>query len=314
MKFIETRGNDGVKEKEVSFSEAILNPSASYGGLYVPSFIPEVGSKFINSLLNKPYKEVAKKVIQLFNIDIDNSIINKALDRYDLFDDKNEPVPLVKIEGNLYVCELWHGQTRAFKDMALQPFGVILSHLAKQQKQNYLILTATSGDTGPAALKTFEDKEYIKVVCMYPSGGTSDVQRLQMVTSNDTNLKVIGIKGNFDDAQTALKNLLNNDEFKKTLKEKNIKLSAANSVNFGRIIFQIIYHIYSYIKLLQENIIKEDEKIDIIIPSGNFGNALGAYYAKKMGFNIDKIIIASNENNILTELFTKGEYDLRGKN
>jgi threonine synthase len=295
--FTETRGNDTKKPKKVTFSEAILNPGASFGGLYVPEDFPEIDYQFLQEYKNKNYKELAFKILSLFEIDIEEEVIKKALERYDLFDNPDEPTPLKQIEDNLFVCELWHGPTRAFKDMALQPFGAILSHLAKKEQMTYLILAATSGDTGPAALSTFENKDFIKVVCMYPNGGTSDVQRLQMVTMSENNLKVIGINGNFDDAQNALKELLASDEFRETLNKNKIKLSAANSVNFGRIIFQIVYHFYSYLKLLKEENISIGEEINLIVPSGNFGNALGAYYAKKMGLPVKKIIIASNGYN-----------------
>jgi threonine synthase len=197
--------------------------------------------------------------------------------------------------------------------MALQPFGHILSAIAKKKGENYLIMAATSGDTGPAALEAFKNKPYIKVACLYPDGGTSDVQRLQMVTEDGNNQKVIGIKGNFDDAQNALKNLLACDDFKAELEKENIKLSAANSVNFGRIIFQTVYHFWSYISLLKQNELKYGEKIYLVVPSGNFGNALGGYYAMKMGLPIEKILITSNENNILTDLIRDGKYDLRDK-
>lgn len=183
----------------------------------------------------------------------------------------------------------------------------------QKNKEHYLILAATSGDTGPAALNTFKNKEGIQVACLYPSGGTSDVQRLQMVCEDGKNLKVIGINGNFDDAQAALKNLLSSNTFKEQLQKHGIKLSAANSVNFGRIIFQIIYHIHSYIELLRQKEITLGEKIYLIVPSGNFGNALGGYYAQKMGIPIEKILIASNENNILTQWINEGVYDIRGK-
>ena len=311
--FIETRGNDGIKKKEVEFSYAIMNPSSSFGGLYVPKELPKIDFEFLALSLKKSYKEITLNILKLFKIDIEEKVLQEAVELYNNFDNPNEPVPLVQIRNDLFVNELYHGPTRAFKDMALQPFGHILSHLAKKQKQNYLILAATSGDTGPATLDTFANKDNIKVACLYPSGGTSDVQRLQMVTQEGKNLKVIGIKGNFDDAQSALKSLLANTNFKDSLEKSDIKLSAANSVNFGRIIFQIIYHIHAYIALVKQNRLSLGESIYHIVPSGNFGNALGAYYAKKMGLPIEKILIASNINNILTELITKGEYDLRDK-
>ncbi|MDR1285912.1 MAG: threonine synthase [Campylobacteraceae bacterium] len=308
--FTETRGNDGKNPKKVQFSYAILNPSASFGGLYAPRDLPKIDENFIIKIAKKSYKELTLEILKLFDIDIDEDILKEALNLYDGFDDKNNPVPLVKVKSDLFVNELYHGPTRAFKDMALQPFGYILSHLAKKRNEKYLILAATSGDTGPATLNAFENKENIKVVCLYPDGGTSDVQRLQMVTSEGENLKVVGIRGNFDDAQNALKSLLASNSFKESLKKQNINLSAANSVNFGRIIFQIVYHISSYIELIRQNELKIGEKFYITIPSGNFGNALGAYYAKKMGLPIEKILIASNINNILTDLLTTGVYDI----
>jgi threonine synthase len=313
MNFIETRGNDGVKAKSVAFSDAILNPSASFGGLYVPEILPTLGEEFISKHINTSYKELAYDILKKFEIDIDDSDINTALDLYDNFDEKTNPCPVVKVKDDLFIQEQYHGPTRAFKDMALQPFGSILSSIAKKRGEEYLILAATSGDTGPAALNTFKNKEGIRVACMYPSGGTSDVQRLQMVTEDGSNLKVIGIEGNFDDAQHALKNLLSSESFKKELEDDGIKLSAANSVNFGRIIFQIVYHIHSYIQLVKQNEITLGEKIYLVVPSGNFGNALGGYYAKKMGIPIEKILIASNENNILTQWINDGVYDITDK-
>ena len=311
MNFIQTRGHESGFKEEVSFSEAILSPSASFGGLYVPKELPKFDKSFFD--LNLSYKELAKKVLKHFDIDIDEDVIDDALKRYDNFDDKDNPTPLVKVKDDLFFNELYHGPTRAFKDMALQPFGYILSSLADKKNQKYLILAATSGDTGPATLESFKNSQNVKVVCLYPDGGTSDVQRLQMVTEDASNLKVLGIKGDFDDAQNALKSLLANSEFKDKLNSLGISLSAANSVNFGRIIFQIVYHIMGYIKLLKSSEIKEDERIYIVVPSGNFGNALGAYYAKKMGLNIEKILITSNENDILCELINEGRYDLRDK-
>jgi len=313
MKFIETRGNDGIHPQEITFSEAILSPIASFGGLYVPKELPNLGEAFLIKHLNSSYKVLAKDMLTTLGIDIDESVIDEALSLYDKFDDPSNPVPVVKVRDDLYVSELYHGPTRAFKDMALQPFGIVLSSIAQKRGEEYLILAATSGDTGPAALETFKNRPNVRVACLYPDGGTSDVQRLQMVTEDAPNLKVIGIKGDFDDAQSALKRLLSSPTFNDALKVKNISLSAANSVNFGRIIFQIIYHIHSYLELVRQNVIPMGEKVYLDVPSGNFGNALGGYYATKMGLPVEKIIIASNENNVLTRLINTGRYDLRGE-
>ena len=311
MKFIETRGNDGQHPESVSFSQAILSPISSFGGIYSPVSLPALGVEFLNQHIGSSYKTLARGVLDAFAIDIDPATIDKALALYDEFDDPANPVPVVKVFDDLYVSELYHGPTRAFKDMALQPFGVVLSSIAQQRNENYLILAATSGDTGPAALETFKNKANVRVACMYPVGGTSDVQRLQMVTEDASNLKVIGVKGDFDDTQNALKRLLASESFNKKLKEKNISLSAANSVNFGRIIFQTIYHIHSYLELVRQKAISMGEKVYLNVPSGNFGNALGGYYAMKMGLPVEKILIASNNNNVLTQLIKTGAYDLR---
>ncbi len=310
MQFVETRGNDGNKPLNVTFSEAILSPSGSFGGLYVPKNLPSIDTIFLTKHKDSSYKELAFDFLKMCEIDIDDETLKQALNRYDLYDDVSNPAPLSRIENDCFVSELYHGPTRAFKDMALQPFGYILSSLATKRDENYLIMAATSGDTGPATLETFKNQPNVKVVCLYPDGGTSDVQRLQMVTEDAKNLHVFGVVGDFDDTQNALKNLLASTEFNQALKDKHIELSAANSVNFGRIIFQIIYHIYSYIELVKDNQIELGDKIYIVVPSGNFGNALGGYYAKKMGLPIEKILITSNQNNILTDWIRNGSYDL----
>ncbi len=318
MNFIETRGNDGSSPKSVTFSEAILKPMSSFGGIYSPESLPDLGRDFLQKHLASDYKTMARDVLAAFEIDIDQAVIDEALDLYDHFDDCSaancNPAPLVKVKHDLFVSELYHGPTRAFKDMALQPFGVVLSALAQKRNENYLIMAATSGDTGPAALETFKNRDNVLVVCLYPEGGTSDVQRLQMVTEDADNLKVIGIHGVFDDAQTALKGLLGSESFNAKLKEKHIFLSAANSVNFGRIIFQLIYHIHSYLELVRQNEISLGDKVYLDVPSGNFGNALGGYYAMKMCLPVEKILIASNSNNVLTHLIKEGKYDLRDSN
>ena len=313
MNFIETRGNDGQHPLKASFSDAILSPIASFGGIYSPESLPELGREFLSQHIESDYKTLARDVLAAFEIDIDAAVIDEALALYDAFDDPANPVPVVKVTDDLYVSELYHGPTRAFKDMALQPFGIVLSSLAQKRNENYLILAATSGDTGPAALETFKNRANVRVACMYPDGGTSDVQRLQMVTEDAANLKVIGVKGDFDDTQSALKKLLGSNSFKQQLQDKEIHLSAANSVNFGRIIFQIIYHIYSYLELVRQSAIAMGDKVYLDVPSGNFGNALGGYYAMKMGLPVEQILIASNNNNVLTQLIQTGAYDLRSK-
>ena len=311
MNFIETRGNDGTHPLTVTFSEAILSPIASFGGLYVPERLPQLGLEFLQKHRDSHYKALAADFLHVFGIDVSDAVIDEALALYDAFDDPKNPVPVVKVKEDLYVSELYHGPTRAFKDMALQPFGKVLSAIAQERNENYLILAATSGDTGPAALETFKNQANVNVACLYPAHGTSDVQRLQMVTEAAPNLKVIGIKGNFDDAQSALKNLLASPSFNATLQAKNIALSAANSVNFGRIIFQIIYHIHNYLELVRQGAITLGEKVYLNVPSGNFGNVLGGFYAMQMGLPVEKLVIASNENNILTRLIQTGVYDMR---
>jgi threonine synthase len=313
MNFIETRGNDGEHPASVGFAAAMLNPMASFGGLYVPESLPELGLEFLQTHLEYDYKGLARAILARFELDIEPAVIDQALTCYDRFDDPAQPVPVVRVRDDLFVSELYHGPTRAFKDMALQPFGVLLSHLARQRDEHYLILAATSGDTGPAALETFKDRPNVQVACLYPHGGTSDVQRLQMVTEDGANLKVIGIRGDFDDAQSALKLLLGSASFRAKLRDKQIHLSAANSVNFGRIIFQLIYHIHSYLELVRQHAIKLGDKVYLAVPSGNFGNALGGYYAMQMGLPVEKILIASNQNNVLTEFINTGRYDLRDR-
>lgn len=317
--FCSTRAcSESSNAKKISFAEAILSPSALFGGLYTIEKIPKLD---IEPLLCLNYTDLTQKIFEVMGIDLKSNILKVALKSYQAFDDPFDPAPLIKIPSifgeKLYAQELYHGPTRAFKDMALQPFSIIFSYLSKQVKKSqgrkYLILTATSGDTGPATLESFANKEGVYVVCLYPKTGTSDVQALQMKTQDAKNLKVLAIDGDFDDAQSILKSLLNDRKFQAELEEKNIFLSAANSVNFGRIAFQIIYHIWGYLTLVRNNHIKMGEFIYTVIPSGNFGNALGAFYAKKIGVPIEKLIIASNSNNILSEFIQTGIYDLRGK-
>lgn len=283
-----------------SFKDAIFSPLSDTGGLYCFDKIEPI----TKDLSAYSYKDVALEIIKSLNLDVDMKIFEKALKSYEEFDDKTCPVKLTKINDKLYINELYHGPTRAFKDMALCPFASLFESLADKDKK-YLVMCATSGDTGPATLNAFKSKQNIKAVCIYPRGKTSYIQERQMASLKDENLKVLAIDKDFDAAQSALKTLLNDDEFKNALDDKNYVLSAANSVNIGRILFQIIYHYYAAIKL--------KNTVDVIIPSGNFGNALACFYAKKLGAKIDKIKIISNENNILTEFFNTGIYDISNK-
>lgn len=292
------------------FKNAILNPKANYGGLWTLRNIPRLD---FEQYQNLTYKELCKTIFKALNLELEETSLEEALQQYDFFDNPNNPAPLSIIAPNLAIQELYHGKTRAFKDMALAPFGKLFSLLAQEKHQKYLILTATSGDTGPATLDSFANLDNIEVVCLYPKGGTSDVQELQMVTQEAPNLHVFGIKGNFDDAQNILKSLIQNNDFQQELIARDYALSAANSVNFGRIAFQIIYHIWAYFCYIKSQNIAFGTPVKTIIPSGNFGNALGAFFAKKMGLPLEKIVIASNPNNILSDFINTGIYDISNK-
>ena len=343
MKLVSTR--DFSQKADLSY--ALLNPSASGGGLFSPERLPLLSEDFLKQCEDLSYKQIALKIIESFDFDVSSEVFEDALKRYDKFENPACPIQIKKLSGNAYILELYHGPTLAFKDMALQPFGALLKSIAKSRNEKFLIMCATSGDTGPATLEAFADDENIKAVCLYPQGGTSEIQRQQMVKQSATNLKILGVRGNFDDTQRALKSLLADEDFRNELARANLNLSAANSVNFGRILFQIIYYIYASIYFSKHGVLSPEQNLkqsdqcqacsqnldaaagansaqsvkqgskfntfDVIVPSGNFGNALGAYFAKKMGAKIGKIKIASNANNILTELFTRGIYDLRGR-
>ena len=343
MKLVSTR--DFSQKADLSY--ALLNPSASGGGLFSPERLPLLSEDFFKQCEDLSYKQIALKIIESFDFDVSSEVFEDALKRYDKFENPACPVQIKKLSENAYILELYHGPTLAFKDMALQPFGALLKSIAKARNEKFLIMCATSGDTGPATLEAFADDENIKAVCLYPQGGTSEIQRQQMVKQSAANLKILGVRGNFDDTQRALKSLLADEDFRNELARANLNLSAANSVNFGRILFQIIYYLYASIYFSKHGVLSSEQNLkqsdqcqacgknfgaaagansaqsakqsakfntfDVIVPSGNFGNALGAYFSKKMGAKIGKIKIASNANNILTELFTRGIYDLRNR-
>lgn len=298
------------KAKTASFEEAMLNPSAILGGLYTFKTLPKLSQNDIKSLCHLSYENLCIELFKKLDLGINEDTLRNALQSYQNFDEANNPAPINTLDSKLFLLELYHGPTRAFKDMALQPFSRLFSHYASTRKIPYLILTATSGDTGPATLHSFANTPFINVACIYPHGGTSEVQERQMCGHTQPNCKVIGIHGDFDDAQNTLKTLLCDDDFIHTLRNKGIALSAANSVNIGRIVFQIVYYFWAYLQLLHNNAISSDEELSVIVPSGNFGNILGAFFAKAMGLKLGKLIVASNSNNILCDFIQSGVYDI----
>lgn len=298
MKFRSTRG----LEKEISSAEAIINGIAKDGGLYVPDEFPKVYDK-LKENTNIKYGELAFKVINEYFTDIDDAELMGAIN--DAYNNRFD----VKVKNNF--LELYHGPTCAFKDAALLFLPQIMKRAKKIQgiKEEVTILTATSGDTGKAALEGFAGVDGFKVVVYYPKNGVSAIQERQMVSQKGDNVKVIGIKGNFDDAQTGVKQIFGDDNFKEELVKKGYILSSANSINIGRLVPQIVYYFYGYFNLINQGVIKLDEQINVVVPTGNFGNILAGYYAKQMGLPIDKFICASNENKVLTDFFETGVYD-----
>ena len=306
-------GTRDEKKKSISFSDAILSPSSTFGGLYVPDRIPEFSKDFLEKSLTISYKDLAFNVLCAFNANFDQNAVFKALSEYEKFDDPKNPAPVTVLTEGIYFLELYHGPTRAFKDMALSVFPKFLGSIAAARNLNLLVLVATSGDTGPASNYGFSHLENIKSFCMYPNGGTSEVQKLQMITDDSENINVIGVKGNFDDAQKSLKEMLASDDFNSKLETQGYKVSAANSVNFGRIVLQVVYHIWGYLELVRKKQITLGDEITSVVPSGNFGNGLACYYAKMMGLPIGKIVLASNENNVLTSFIKSGCYNIEDR-
>ena len=300
MRFISTRGG----EQDISSSQAIINGIAKDGGLYVPLSFPNLFEK-IKEKIDITYEEISFEVIKEFFTDFSHEEIKDAISK--AYENRFKVV-----EKNGFL-ELYHGPTSAFKDAALLFLPQIMS-LAKKKlniNEEIVILAATSGDTGKAALEGFKDVDGFKVMVYYPKEGVSPVQEMQMVTQEGSNLRVVGIKGNFDDAQRGVKEIFGDNSFKEELLKMNYRLSSANSINIGRLVPQIIYYFYGYLKLVNKQQIKMGDKINVVVPTGNFGNILAAYYAKEMGLPVAKFICASNENNVLSDFFNKGIYDKR---
>ena len=297
-------------EKTVTASQAILKGLADDGGLFVPVSIPKLPVS-LGELKEMTYQEIAYPVGKEFLTDFTEEELKSCIAKaYDSKFDTEEIAPLAKVE-DAYYLELFHGATIAFKDMALSILPHLLTTSAKknQVKNEIVILTATSGDTGKAALAGFADVEGTKIIVFYPKNGVSRVQELQMVTQKGDNTSVVAIHGNFDNAQSGVKAMFENKELEKELNEAGYQFSSANSINIGRLVPQVVYYVYAYAKLLQNEEIAEDEEINVVVPTGNFGNILAAYYAKNMGIPIAKLICASNENKVLYDFFQTGTYD-----
>ncbi len=296
--------------KTVTASQAILKGLSDDGGLFVPTKLP-VLDKSIKELAGMDYKGIAYEVMKLFLTDFTEEELKNCIENaYDDKFDTKEIVPITKKDG-AYFLELYHGATIAFKDMALSILPHLMTTSAKKNniKNEIVILTATSGDTGKAALAGFADVPGTRIIVFYPKGGVSFIQERQMVTQKGDNTLVVGIKGNFDDAQTGVKKIFGDKQLAKELEEKGFQFSSANSINIGRLVPQVVYYVYAYAKLLSDGEIAEGEKINVVVPTGNFGNILAAYFAKNMGIPIEKLICASNENKVLFDFFETGVYD-----
>lgn len=294
----------------ITASQAILKGLASDGGLFVPTQLPKLNVS-LEELSKMSYKETAYAVMKEFLTDFTEEELKSCIDKaYDSKFDTEEIAPLVKAEGAYYL-ELFHGATIAFKDMALSILPHLLTTSAKKNnvKNEIVILTATSGDTGKAALAGFADVPGTRIVVFYPKGGVSPIQEKQMVTQKGDNTFVVGIKGNFDQAQSGVKAIFGNKELEAEMDKAGFQFSSANSINIGRLVPQVVYYVYAYAKLLANGEITDGEKINVVVPTGNFGNILAAYYAKNMGLPIDKLICASNDNKVLYDFFTTGIYD-----
>lgn len=307
MYFISTRGGE-----KVSGARAIVQGLSENGGLFVPETFPAVSRGELEDMLGMSYPERAAKILHKYLDEYDEAGLLAACEAaYSKFEGI-DPCPLVKISDGMYILELFHGPTCAFKDMAL----TVLPYLLRKGcdicgvKEEILVLVATSGDTGKAALEGFKDAEGVKIMVFYPDDGVSSMQKLQMCTQEGKNVNVVAVKGNFDDCQTAVKAIFNSAEYAKILKEKNVLLSSANSINFGRLAPQIAYYFSAYLDLVSSDQIAMGDEVDFAVPTGNFGNILAAYYAKRMGLPVRRLHCASNMNNVLTDFLAKGEYDV----
>jgi len=306
-KFKSTRGSN----IELTGAQAIIKGLSDDKGLFVPTELPKLPFT-VEEMIGKSYQEIAFNVIGAFFDDYTEEEMKYCIDgAYDAKFEAEEIAPIVEA-GGAYFLELYHGKTAAFKDMALSILPYLLTTALKkeQEEKKICILTATSGDTGKAALEGFADVPGTEIIVFFPNQGVSQVQERQMITQEGENTHVYAINGNFDDAQTGVKKIFNDDAFATKLAETGVKLSSANSINIGRLVPQVAYYVYSYIKLVERGVIKNGEPMNIVVPTGNFGNILAGYYAKQMGIPVNKFICASNENKVLTDFINTGVYDI----
>lgn len=296
--------------KKVLSSQAILKGIAEDGGLFVPDSIPSLGNG-LSEMKDMNYKQLAYNIMSRFFTDFSSDELEYCIENaYNNKFDKDEIAP-VKECGDVYYLELFHGPTLAFKDMALSILPYLLKTAVKKQgvDREVVILTATSGDTGKAALEGFSDVEGTKIIVFFPEEGVSEIQKRQMTTHSGNNTYVVGIKGNFDDAQNGVKEIFADKEFEELLNSRNYMLSSANSINIGRLVPQIVYYFHAYYEVCKRGQIALGDKINFVVPTGNFGNILAAYYAKEMGLPVNKLICASNDNRILYDFMQTGVYD-----
>lgn len=314
-RYIDTRGLD---DSRPPFSRAVVTGIAPGGGLFVPERLPEMTLEEILALSDLSYPERAAAVFTRFGVDFcDDHVAALMRAAYgDQWED-DRIAPVVEVVPGMHVLELWHGPTSAFKDMALQCMPLFFSAAVDVMQEtgeltdDFLILVATSGDTGKAALEGFADRPHTGIVVFYPDGGVSDIQRLQMVTQRGENVGVFGVRGNFDDCQSAVKAAFNDAAFASELRERHgLRLSSANSINWGRLLPQIAYYVSAYADMVASGGVKPGSEMDVCVPTGNFGNILGAYYARLMGVPIGRLLCASNENNVLTDFIATGTYDI----
>lgn len=313
MLYTSTRNN----KIRVSAAQAIAQGISEEGGLFVPCELPDFSIEKINSMVSMSYIDRAKTVLKEFLTDFTEDELNYCVEgAYEASKFSSEKIaPTVNINKNENILELWHGPTCAFKDMALQLLPYLMTVSAKKTAdgKTIVILVATSGDTGKAALEGFKDVANTKILVFYPVDGVSPMQKLQMTTQEGENVAVCAINGNFDDAQSAVKSIFTNDDIKAELANKNMMFSSANSINWGRLVPQIVYYFSTYCDMVEIGQVKLGEEINVVVPTGNFGNILAAYYAKNMGVPIKKLVCASNSNNVLTDFLKSGEYDKNRK-